>query len=97
MAKRRRFVPEGPIDASLEERLAPSTFGSIGDWFSSQYNHVKQDLGITHKAPNERRRGDRAIVEGQRHPEQADPPRQPSPGQHRPSCREGEMKYADLK
>ena len=44
--KRRRFVPEGPINASLEIRIAPS---SIGDWFTSQYNHIKEDLGITHK------------------------------------------------
>ena len=47
MAKRRSFVPACPMNLTLEERLAPS---SIGDWFTSQYNHIKQDLGITHKA-----------------------------------------------
>ena len=48
MAKRRSFVPECPASsASLEGRVVLS---SIGDWFTSQYNHVKQDLGITHKS-----------------------------------------------
>ncbi len=51
MAKRRRFVPEGPINASLEIRIAPTSLSSIGNWFTSQYNHVKQDLGITKKPP----------------------------------------------
>jgi len=46
MAKRRSFVPECPMDASLEGRVVLS---SIGDWFTSQYNHIKEDLGITHK------------------------------------------------
>ena len=46
MAKRRSFVPECPTTASLEGRVVLS---SIGDWFTSQYNHVKEDLGITHK------------------------------------------------
>jgi hypothetical protein len=49
MAKRRSFVPEGPAGSSLEGRVALSTFGQIGHWFSSQYGYVKQDLGITHK------------------------------------------------
>jgi len=51
MAKRRSFVPESPMNASLEGRVVLSTFGAIGDWFASQYSHVKQDLGISHK-PN---------------------------------------------
>ena len=38
--------------AFLEVRVVPSTFGKLGDWFSSQYSHVKQDLGITHKHDN---------------------------------------------
>jgi hypothetical protein len=46
MAKRRSFVPECPSTASLEGRVVLS---SIGDWFTSQYNHIKEDLGITHK------------------------------------------------
>ena len=48
MAKRRSFVPENPSTVSLEGRVVLS---SIGSWFTSQYNHVKEDLGITHK-PN---------------------------------------------
>ncbi len=52
MAKRRSFVPECLISSSLEGRLVLSTFDTIGNWFSSQYSHVKQDLGITHKNPN---------------------------------------------
>jgi hypothetical protein len=50
MARRRSFVPEMAMDCRLEGRVVLSFFGSIGDWFSSQYSHVKQDLGITHKA-----------------------------------------------
>ena len=46
MAKRRSFVPECPANVSLEGRVVLS---SIGDWFTSQYNHIKEDLGITHK------------------------------------------------
>jgi hypothetical protein len=46
MAKRRSYVPECPASASLEGRVVLS---SIGDWFTSQYNHIKEDLGITHK------------------------------------------------
>lgn len=54
MAKRRSFVPESPTGASLEGRVVLSTFGEIGNWFSSQYHHVTDDLGITHskKADN---------------------------------------------
>lgn len=51
MAKRRSFVPECLVSSSLEGRLVLSTFDTIGNWFSSQYSHVKQDLGITHKNP----------------------------------------------
>ncbi len=50
MSRRRSFVPEGLCESFLEGRLAPSFFGSVGDWFSSEYKNVKQDLGITHKA-----------------------------------------------
>jgi hypothetical protein len=46
MTKRRSFVPECPASASLEGRVVLS---SIGDWFTSQYNHIKEDLGFTHK------------------------------------------------
>jgi hypothetical protein len=49
MAKLRSFVPEGVTSASLEGRVVLSTFSDIGNWFSSQYHHVTQDLGITHK------------------------------------------------
>jgi hypothetical protein len=49
MVRRRSFVPEFSTDGTLEGRISLSVFGSIGNWFSSQYNHVKQDLGITHK------------------------------------------------
>ena len=49
MAKRRAFIPEGPLASSLEVRVVPSTFTSIGNWFSSQYHHVTDDLGISHK------------------------------------------------
>jgi len=49
MAKRRSFVPESPAVSSLEGRVALSTFGSIGHWFTSQYHHVTKDLGIEHK------------------------------------------------
>ncbi len=49
MAKRRSFVPESPAASSLEGRVVLSTFGEIGNWFSSQYHHVTDDLGITHK------------------------------------------------
>lgn len=48
MAKRRSFVPECSTSASLEGRVVLS---SIGSWFTSQYNHIRQDLGITHR-PN---------------------------------------------
>ncbi len=51
MAKRRSFVPETPAAASLEGRVVLSTTSDIGHWFSSQYNHVKHALGITHKHP----------------------------------------------
>jgi hypothetical protein len=52
MTRRRSFVPECPVvSGSLEGRVSLSIFGSIGNWFSSQYSHVKQDLGISHK-PN---------------------------------------------
>ena len=34
---------------ALEPRVVLSFFGSVGNWFSSQYHHVTQDLGITHK------------------------------------------------
>jgi hypothetical protein len=47
MARRRSFVPEGPTSTSLEGRVVLS---SIGDWFSSEFNHLKEDLGFTHKA-----------------------------------------------
>ncbi len=50
MSRRRSFVPGQLTESSLETRVVLSTFGDIGNWFSSQYNHVKQDLGITHKA-----------------------------------------------
>jgi hypothetical protein len=50
MARRRSFVPGSPADSSLEGRVVLSFFGDVGNWFSSQYSHVKQDLGITHKA-----------------------------------------------
>jgi len=50
MARRRSFVPECPTSSSLEGRVVLS---SIGSWFTSQYNHVKQDLGITHKHNND--------------------------------------------
>jgi hypothetical protein len=46
MAKRHAFVPEA---CSLEGRVTLSTFGDIGNWFSSQYHHVVNDLGISHK------------------------------------------------
>jgi hypothetical protein len=46
MARRRSFVPECPTAASLEGRVVLS---SIGDWFVSQYNHIKEDLHITKK------------------------------------------------
>ncbi len=49
MSRRRSFVPECTTISSLEGRVSLSVFGSIGNWFSSQYSHVKQDLGITHK------------------------------------------------
>ena len=49
MARRRSFVPECPTSASLEGRVVLS---SIGSWFTSQYDHIKQDLGITHKHNN---------------------------------------------
>jgi phosphoserine aminotransferase len=48
MAKRRSFVPECPDASLLEGRVVLSTFGDIGNWFSSQYHHVTDDLGITH-------------------------------------------------
>jgi hypothetical protein len=51
MAKRRSFVPESPMNASLEGRVVLSTLGAIGDWFTSQYNNVKEDLGITQRPP----------------------------------------------
>lgn len=46
MAKRHSFVPENPAAASLEGRVVLSTFNQIGHWFSSQYSHVKHNLGI---------------------------------------------------
>jgi hypothetical protein len=49
MAKRHSFVPESPVASSLEGRVVLSTFGEIGHWFSSQYHHVTDDLGISHK------------------------------------------------
>jgi hypothetical protein len=49
MAKRRSFIPENPMNASLEGRVVLSALGSIGDWFASQYSNVKQDLGISHR------------------------------------------------
>jgi hypothetical protein len=47
MAKRRSFVPEGPASASLEGRVVLS---SIGSWFDSEFTHLKEDLGFSHKA-----------------------------------------------
>jgi hypothetical protein len=46
MSKRRSFVPECPTSASLEGRVVLS---SIGSWFSSEFTHLKEDLGFTHK------------------------------------------------
>ena len=51
MAKRRSFIPEAPAAASLEGRVVLSTTSTVGHWFNSQYNHVRQDLGIAHKHP----------------------------------------------
>jgi hypothetical protein len=48
MANRRAFVPECLGASSLEGRAVPSTFTAIGNWFSSQYHHVTDDLGISH-------------------------------------------------
>ncbi len=48
MAKRRSFVPDSLDVSFLEGRVVLSTFGDIGNWFSSQYHHVTDDLGITH-------------------------------------------------
>jgi hypothetical protein len=53
MAKRASFVPESPDASSLEGRVVLSTFGEIGNWFSSQYHEVTNDLGITHKHTND--------------------------------------------
>jgi hypothetical protein len=52
MAKRSSFVPEALNASSLEGRVVLSTFGDIGNWFSSQYHHVTDDLGITHSKKN---------------------------------------------
>jgi hypothetical protein len=50
MARHRSFVPESPIEGTLEGRVALSSFfGSVGDWFSSEYKNVKEDVGITHR------------------------------------------------
>ena len=49
MVKRRSFVPQSLDASSLEGRVVLSTFGDIGNWFSSQYHHITDDLGITHK------------------------------------------------
>jgi hypothetical protein len=49
MAKRSSFVPESLAASSLEGRVVLSTWGDIGNWFSSQYHNVTNDLGITHK------------------------------------------------
>jgi hypothetical protein len=49
MAKRCSFVPESPAGSNLEARVVLSTWGDIGNWFSSEYHDVTNDLGITHK------------------------------------------------
>ncbi len=50
MVRHGSFVPGNLSDRSLEGRMVLSFFGSVGNWFTSEYNNVKQDLGITHKA-----------------------------------------------
>jgi hypothetical protein len=50
MARRHSFVPQSPSENALEGRVVLSSFfGSVGDWFNSEYNNVKEDLGITHR------------------------------------------------
>ena len=81
MARRRSFVPECPSNASLEGRVVLS---SIGDWLSSQYRHVKEDLGISHKPPKDAAAGIPEVVGRQqapRHPGHPAPRRRhPPPG-----------------
>jgi hypothetical protein len=50
MARRHSFVPQSPSENALEGRVVLSSFfGSVGNWFNSEYNNVKEDLGITHR------------------------------------------------